>query len=584
MKLAKLSKILVIVVIFECCGLCKAEPMDMAFTYEGWLTDANGPMEGLYDFQFTLYDDPDPNFGMQIGYINEVNDLEVSNGCYAVYLDFSTGDPNLDSNIFNGDARWIEVACRAGELNDPNEYTILSPRLEILPVPYALYAKTAGSTTETDPTVPDSIKDGINWNEISDIPSDIIDGDDVGITSETDPTVLASVKDGVSWNEVSSRPAGLDDGDDVGITSESDPQVGSNTTGRIPKWNGSALVTGTIYDNGNVGIGTSNPQSKLSVGGGGIADAAVHGSGTLFGVVGRGSTLGVQGTDSDSDSYGRLGYGDWGGYFSGDGYFSGNVGIGTTNPVSKLSVGGGGIADAGVYGNGKYGVYGTGTSLGVYGRDSDSGSNGALGSDDKGVYGNGQYGVYGSCSGSSAGVHGEDSESGSYGRLGCGDYGGYFSGDGYFSGNVGIGGEPPAGYKLLVIGMAAKPGGGSWTNYSDARLKEIGDGYERGLPEIGRLNPVMYKYAQDNELELPTDEEYVGLIAQDVQGVIPEAVQENTDGYLMVNNDPIIWAMVNAIKELKAENDSLRQRIEALETSISQNQLAMLKEAENKIR
>ncbi|MDP3764881.1 MAG: hypothetical protein Q8R04_00055 [Nanoarchaeota archaeon] len=40
-----------------------------------------------------------------------------------------------------------------------------------------------------------------------------------GITSESDPTVVASVKDGITWAEISSRPAGLDDGDQVGITS-----------------------------------------------------------------------------------------------------------------------------------------------------------------------------------------------------------------------------------------------------------------------------------------------------------------------------------------------------------------------------
>lgn len=34
-----------------------------------------------------------------------------------------------------------------------------------------------------------------------------------GITSESDPTVPASVKDGIAWSEISSRPAGLDDGD-----------------------------------------------------------------------------------------------------------------------------------------------------------------------------------------------------------------------------------------------------------------------------------------------------------------------------------------------------------------------------------
>jgi hypothetical protein len=45
----------------------------------------------------------------------------------------------------------------------------------------------------------------------------------------------------------------------------------------------------------------------------------------------------------------------------------GNVGIGTTNPLSKLSVGGDGSADSAVYGSGSTGVYGDGTSQGVYG-------------------------------------------------------------------------------------------------------------------------------------------------------------------------------------------------------------------------
>ena len=55
---------------------------------------------------------------------------------------------------------------------------------------------------------------------------------------------------------------------DDGITVETDPQVGSNTTNYVPRWNGSALVTGMIYDNGgNIGIGTSTPVSKLDVNG-----------------------------------------------------------------------------------------------------------------------------------------------------------------------------------------------------------------------------------------------------------------------------------------------------------------------------
>jgi hypothetical protein len=64
---------------------------------------------------------------------------------------------------------------------------------------------------------------------------------------------------------------------------------------------------------------------------------------------------------------------------------------------------------------------------------------------------------------------------------------------------------------------------------------------------------------------LSSRQHFVGLVAQDVQEVIPEAVRENEQGYLMLDGDPILWAMLNSIKELKAENEELKRRIEALE-------------------
>ncbi len=50
--------------------------------------------------------------------------------------------------------------------------------------------------------------------------------------------------------------------------SESDPKIGTITTNYLSKWDGSALVTSSIFDNGNVGIGTSTPNDgKLEVNG-----------------------------------------------------------------------------------------------------------------------------------------------------------------------------------------------------------------------------------------------------------------------------------------------------------------------------
>jgi len=134
------------------------------------------------------------------------------------------------------------------------------------------------------------------------------------------------------------------------------------------------------------------------------------------------------------------------------------------------------------------------------------------------------------------------------------------------TGNVGIGTTSPGSYKLAVVGTAAKSeGGGSWATFSDVRLKDISRSYEYGLSEISKLKPIRYHYKQENELGLPSKQGQVGLVAQDVQDVIPDAVSENDQGYLMLNSDPIIWAMLNAIKELKAENEELKERIEALE-------------------
>jgi endosialidase-like protein/trimeric autotransporter adhesin len=125
------------------------------------------------------------------------------------------------------------------------------------------------------------------------------------------------------------------------------------------------------------------------------------------------------------------------------------------------------------------------------------------------------------------------------------------------SGNIGIGTNSPN-YLLEVDGSAGKPGGGSWSNSSDERFKDITGEYTYGLEEIARLNPVTFYYKTENHRGLPSDKEYIGFIAQEVQKVFPEAVSEGPDGYLDFNMHPVNVAVVNAIKELKAENDDLK--------------------------
>jgi len=154
-----------------------------------------------------------------------------------------------------------------------------------------------------------------------------VDGSITGTLSETDPQVgtLTSGKwctsDGTAVNCTS----------DASI-SETDPQVGSNTTNYVPKWNGSALVTGSMYDNGNIGIGTTYPMEKLEVVG------AILSSGT-----GPSPSIRLQNTSAAEwriTSYDDSKLLFWNGSDRMAIDQSGNVGINTATPSSRLTVAG----------------------------------------------------------------------------------------------------------------------------------------------------------------------------------------------------------------------------------------------------
>ncbi|MBX3101503.1 MAG: tail fiber domain-containing protein [Bacteroidetes bacterium] len=139
------------------------------------------------------------------------------------------------------------------------------------------------------------------------------------------------------------------------------------------------------------------------------------------------------------------------------------------------------------------------------------------------------------------------------------------------NGRVGINTNVPD-VTFSVNGNASKVGGGSWATFSDARLKHLHGNYTRGLKEILALDPVIYSYNGRNGLNHEDGRRHTGFMAQDVQKVIPEAVTTNAEGYLMLNQDPILWAMLNAIKEqnqqvhqLQQENAELKSRLERLE-------------------
>jgi len=103
-----------------------------AFTYQGRLVDGGQPANGNYDLQFALMDAP--SGGSQIGATLTNAPVTVSNGLFAVLLDFGNG-------TFSGSARWLEIGVRTN--GSSGSYTLLSPRQAITATPYAILANTA---------------------------------------------------------------------------------------------------------------------------------------------------------------------------------------------------------------------------------------------------------------------------------------------------------------------------------------------------------------------------------------------------------------------------------------------------------
>lgn len=99
------------------------------------------------------------------------------------------------------------------------------------------------------------------------------------------------------------------------------------------------------------------------------------------------------------------------------------------------------------------------------------------------------------------------------------------------------------------------------TTVSDERLKENIVGIDGALDKVSQLNGYTFTYKADGKIS-------AGVIAQEVEKVLPEAVSEKElplkvdDGkeYKVVNYDALHGLLIEAIKELKAEIEELKAR------------------------
>jgi len=103
-----------------------------AFTYQGQLRDGGINANGTYTMVFALFDAA--GGGNQVGSANTTSPA-LANGLFSVNLDFGAG-------AFNGTARWLDITITQGLTTQT-----LSPRVQVLPAPYAQFATVAATVT-----------------------------------------------------------------------------------------------------------------------------------------------------------------------------------------------------------------------------------------------------------------------------------------------------------------------------------------------------------------------------------------------------------------------------------------------------
>jgi hypothetical protein len=124
-------------------------PVGTSFTYQGRLSDGTDAATGLYDLAFSLWN---ASAGpAQVGHALTNAAVGVTNGLFTVSVDFGSG-------VFDGTARWLEVAVRA---NGSGSFVTLVPRQALEGTPYAQYAPTAGTAAQASAVTTDVWTNGM---------------------------------------------------------------------------------------------------------------------------------------------------------------------------------------------------------------------------------------------------------------------------------------------------------------------------------------------------------------------------------------------------------------------------------------
>jgi len=255
-----------------------AHAQGTAISYQGRLNDGSAPATGLYDFTFAVYEE-------ELGGVTEtvlagplaLDAVPVTNGLFNVALDFGPA-------VFTGPARWLQISVR---VNGVGDLTVLTPRTPLLPTPYSIFAARAGSVPNGSVAA-----DQLNTGGVPPTPGQFLSYDGANFLW-SDPAVVA---------------------------------------GNVWSLNG----LNAFYNSGKVGIGTSTPDLPLSV----FTPSNTYGMEQTDGTIRMATFLGgsTGGGWLGTISNHKLNFfvNNGGARMTVD--TTGNIGVGTTTPASKLTV------------------------------------------------------------------------------------------------------------------------------------------------------------------------------------------------------------------------------------------------------
>lgn len=407
---------------------------------------------------------------------------------------------------------------------DPNGGTVysISGTTQLLSVPYALYAETSGSNTDSQTL------------SFAGTTLSIAGGNSVNLNSLLNDAD-ASTTNEIQTLSISGQTLSISSGNSVTL-----PSATGNTLDQSYDQGGAGLGRSITADAGAVQINNSGTNTTgLEINTGVSNSTAVLANITSTGVGFRAESTNSANTfaaiqantnSSNANNSAILGNNSGAGY-------------GVSGQIPSTATGAAGVYGTNLRTSGGYGVLGVGY-------------NGTVGQT---IYGGG-FGIYGSNTGATG--------------LGIGTYGVGFNGVYGQTTNVSLGW---AGYFTADLGVDGTGWSvGGWMVASDRRLKSNIVPIEGALDKLSLLQGTHYTIttkskAIDGEIIEAQKTQY-GVIAQDLEVVFPEMVKEkaifNNAGddtmYKTVDYMQLVPVLIEAIKELNAEVEELKKELEEL--------------------